>query len=458
MRDYLVSQEGLEAVEMATGCWNACDDFRRQRARNKDYTFGRQWGDRIFVDGAEMTEFDYIRREGGIPFTNNLIRRVVRSVVGVSRSRVREKLEARDEEGRRHDLDNRMEELYARTMEEFLISGMAVHKKSVAGGEVKTRAVSPGRFFHDPQARDSRGSDLTLLGEVHVMPAASFCATFARDRDDYRRLRAVYGDGGMVRVFELWRRERRERRLCHDRSRGRLLKVDEELWLRRPALRRMPSRWILDDVWRYCFVTSHGEILRQGDSPYGCHPYVVKAYPFLDGEIHSYVGDIIDQQRYTNRLITMYDWVMRASAKGVLLFPEDALPEHTDMQMVMDEWSRFNGVITYRSKPGQPLPQQVSGNNSNLGIGELLAIQLKMMEDVSGVNGALQGKLERGSVSGELYNRQTENSLISLHDILMSYESFIDDAFTLESRLRRVRPNLSDPSPTWSARPPGLRC
>ena len=164
MSDYLISQEGLEAVEMATGCWNACDDFRRQRARNKDYTFGRQWGDRIFVDGAEMTEFDYIRREGGIPFTNNLIRRVVRSVVGVSRSRVREKLEARDEEGRRHDLDNRMEELYARTMEEFLISGMAVHKKSVAGGEVKTRAVSPGRFFHDPQARDSRGSDLTLLG------------------------------------------------------------------------------------------------------------------------------------------------------------------------------------------------------------------------------------------------------------------------------------------------------
>ena len=43
MSDYLISQEGLEAVEMATGCWNACDDFRRQRARNKDYTFGRQW-------------------------------------------------------------------------------------------------------------------------------------------------------------------------------------------------------------------------------------------------------------------------------------------------------------------------------------------------------------------------------------------------------------------------------
>ena len=43
-----------------------------------------------------------------------------------------------------------------------------------------------------------------------------------------------------------------------------------------------------------------------------------KAYPFIDGEIHSFVADVIDQQRYTNRLITLNDWVIRASAKGVL--------------------------------------------------------------------------------------------------------------------------------------------
>ena len=160
-----------------------------------------------------------------------------------------------------------------------------------------------------------------------------------------------------------------------------------------------------------------------------------KGYPFLDGEIHSFVADIIDQQRYTNRLISLYDWVMRASAKGVLLFPEEALPRGGDIEEVADQWSRFNGVIAYRPKPGQPLPQQVNGNVSNVGIGDLLAIQLKMMEDVSGVNGALQGKIESLGMSGKLYSQQTENSLTSLRDILDTFDSFISDSLSKERQM-----------------------
>ena len=79
-------------------------------------------------------------------------------------------------------------------------------------------------------------------------------------------------------------------------------------------------------------LTPQGDVLRSGRSPYrhGSHPFVFKAYPFIDGEIHSFVSDIIDQQKYANRLISMYDWILRASAKGVLLFPEGALPEGSD--------------------------------------------------------------------------------------------------------------------------------
>ena len=114
----------------------------------------------------------------------------------------------------------------------------------------------------------------------------------------------------------------------------------------------------------------------------------MKAYPFFDGEIHSFVNDMIDQQRYANRLITLYDWVMRASAKGVLLLPEGSV-EPENLREVADQWSRFNGVIVYKPKAGVPDPRQVSGNAANIGITELLDIQLKMLEDVSGVNGAL---------------------------------------------------------------------
>lgn len=193
-------------------------------------------------------------------------------------------------------------------------------------------------------------------------------------------------------------------------------------------------RWAVKEVWVCHFLAPGGEVLLKGESPYahGGHPYVFKAYPFIDGEIHSFVSDIIDQQKFTNRLISMYDWILRASAKGVLLFPEGALPEGADINDVAEEWSRFNGVIMFRPKAGQPLPQQVSSNCTNIGITELLNIQLKMMEDISGVNGALQGKLESSSMSGTLYNQQTQNALISLADLLKSFESFISDATAMD--------------------------
>jgi len=50
-------------------------------------------------------------------------------------------------------------------------------------------------------------------------------------------------------------------------------------------------------------LSPFGDILDEGEIPYEhkSHPYVFKAYPFIDGEIHSFVSDVIDQQRYTNR-------------------------------------------------------------------------------------------------------------------------------------------------------------
>ena len=124
----------------------------------------------------------------------------------------------------------------------------------------------------------------------------------------------------------------------------------------------------------------------------------------------------------------MYDWILRASAKGVLLFPEGALPDGTDINDIADEWGRFNGVIVYRPRAGVPLPQQVSSRSADIGITELLEIQMKMMEDISGVNGALQGKLDSNSMSGTLYNQQTQNSLTALADLMKSFDDFVMEA------------------------------
>jgi hypothetical protein len=60
--------------------WMNMDRFRRQRKRNKDYCFGKQWDDVIVVDGRRITEEQYIKEQGQVPLKNNLIRRLVRNV------------------------------------------------------------------------------------------------------------------------------------------------------------------------------------------------------------------------------------------------------------------------------------------------------------------------------------------------------------------------------------------
>ncbi len=412
-------------------CWQRLAPFRRERERNKNYAYGRQWSDMITVNGRRMTEHDYIVSEGNIPLQNNLIRRIMRNVLGVFRSQLKERMEEWDAEMVSYAQANSLPELFARTLEEFLISGLAVHRKWMGERNGKsslwTDHVSPESFFFDGSCRDMRGWDVQMLGQIHDVTPGEWCDAFVRTRADHESMLARLRSAGTrgLRVVEVWRHERRPRRLVHDTLRGRVVVIDDEKWVADRRLHKFPSRWFIADVWRFYFIDMEGTILRQGDSPYASgHPFVFKAYPFIDGEIHSFVNDIIDQQRYANRLITLYDWVMRASAKGVLLIPEGSV-DADSLQDVADQWGKFNGVIVYRPKPGMPDPKQVSANTANIGIGELLSIQLKMLEDVSGVNGALQGNVAGSSVSGTLYSLQTQNSLTALSDLLETFFSFI---------------------------------
>ena len=58
----------------------------------------------------------------------------------------------------------------------------------------------------------------------------------------------------------------------------------------------------------------------------------------------------------------------------------------------------------------------------------MLNLQLKFFEDISGVNGALQGKPGYSGMSAALYNQQTQNATISLLDLLDTFSEFVRDA------------------------------
>lgn len=420
----------MDLLYQAKECWNNLSEFRKNRDRCRDYTFGRQWNDMIEVGGRRITEYEYILKEGNVPLKNNLIRRIVRNVLGVFRGKLPDIMKATyGEELAGIARKNDMEELFCRSMEEFLISGMTIHRKRIGyqNGEpgIWTEIVSPGSFFFNTDSRDVRGWDLNTIGQFHLVDFREWCNAFVKTPEDYRKALKIF-DGGerKLQVTEIWRKEAVPRYLLHDRERGFIRRVNEK----EGKSSRLPKIWSLDEFWRYYFLSEDGTVLCEGDSPYmqGSHPFVLKCYPFQDGEIQSLVGDMIDQQRYTNRLVTLYDWVIRASAKGVLMIPEGAV-DTEDLQTVANQWGRFNGVIVYKAKPENPEPKQINGNLSNLGITDLLEIQLKMMEDVSGVNGILQGNTSGGNVSGALYNSQTTNAMYSLADIMQTFSGFISD-------------------------------
>ena len=473
--------------------WQAMETFRQDRERNKKYTYGKQWDDYICIEGKMVKEEDYIKSQGNVALKNNLIRRMVQAVLGVYRSQAKEPTcTARDRDEQKYGETmstvlqcnmqlNRMTEINARCMEEFLISGFVVQRKWYGWRENKldcwTDYVQPNNFFIDNNMRDFRGWDVSCLGEVHDVSFESLCERFAHNTSDYSRLTEIYKqardkatvgatydyfgyplqgyydflvprDITRCRVIEVWRKESKPRYRCHDVNNGDVFKIDlkdfeelvgsvnrerireaQELGMDMNEVPLIQHEWFMDSYWYYYCLTPFGDILEEGETPYEhkSHPYVFKAYPFIDGEIHSFVSNVIDQQRYTNRLITMYDWIMRASAKGVLLFPEECLPKNMSMDDVADEWARFNGVIMIKQpKDGSNLlPKQVANNCTQIGINELLQMQLKFFEDISGVNGALQGKPGYSGMSASLYNQQAQNATTSLLDLLDTFSSFI---------------------------------
>lgn len=490
------NRRAYDVLMEANYYWNQMSDFRRERERNKRYTYGYQWDDIVTVneDGCikKMTEGECIKKQGNVPLKNNMIRRLVRNVVGVFRSQSKEPTctaRDRDEQKLGETMStilqcnrqlNRMNEVDARTMEEFLISGFIVHRKSYGWRNGKedcwTDYVQPNNFFIDNNMRDFRGWDVSCLGEVHDISFGELCEQFAQSPEDYQKLKDIYAyamdkqvisttmasfgysnnndtdflvprDYGRCRVIEVWRKEQKPRYRCHDYQNGDIFKInveDYDYYVTQVNKERMElgrangmeddeiplveADWFMDDYWYFYYLSPFGDILKEGETPFehGSHPYVFKAYPFIDGEIHSFVADVIDQQRYTNRLITLYDWVIRATAKGVLLIPEDCLGDH-DLQEFADAWTQVNGVIVFKpSKSGQ-LPTQIAANATNIGIGELLNLQLKFFEDISGVNGALQGKPGYSGTSAALYNQQTQNATTSLLDLLEAFSYFVRD-------------------------------
>ena len=455
--------QSTSTLAAALKAWNACADLRRRRQRYKQYTYGNQWNDLVTSpDGEVMTERQLAASKGKEPLTNNMIRQLVKSVVGRFRNG-RVTNQARTD---RQLYDrNQLDEMDSRLLEEFLISGCAiqriVNECRMYGQGVWVDNVSPQQFFWQATS-DPRCRDIELLGMVHDMSLTEVMMRFAgNDRQRARLIASVYGNSGSAhtplagtsmlengdfftaaegrcRVIEVWTLEGSETVRCHDRDKALYYEADvaalssiadENAHRQTDGVATIDTRWGMNLRWHCRYLTPWGDVLQEMDSPYrhGSHPFAVKFYPLTDGEIHSFVEDVIDQQRYINRLITLIDHIMGSSAKGVLLFPENQLSTSLTWEDVAQRWSAYDGIIPYRPTNTPHIPQQVSSSGNNAGAYELLALEMKLFEEISGVCMAFQGKDASAGTAASLYQSEANNALIALTDIYETFASFCHD-------------------------------
>ncbi len=438
--------------EVAHMAWNDWSDFRRKRRRNKNFTYGSQWGDMMTdANGHLCSEYSHLRENGHEPLTNNVIRRLVRSVVG----RFRNSIAATDGN---NDL---IDELDSRALEEFLISGCCLQRIDTSMGITCVENLNVNRFFSNIM-EDVHCRDCKIAGYLHDLNIGELIKRLSQgDRSRATRIRKIYSEleipgntstslgddaeqnsnffaaaNGLVRAIEVWTLEQQEVLECHDRANGTLFSVgieqqrsiDEENSRRRAAgIVEIEALWSIEETWHCRWFAPDGHCLVHYTSPYGhgSHPFAIKLYPLTDGEVHSFVEDVIDQQKYINRLITLIDHVMGASAKGVLLFPDAALPEGFTWNDLKRIWRSTDGILPYSEGSCNNLPQQIAANNTNIGAYELLSLQMKLVEEISGMGSVLQGNNTTGSRQGaQLYERQVENATISLADIFETFNTF----------------------------------
>ncbi len=449
-------QTSSQYLQMAFEAWSTGAELRKRRCRAKNYTYGKQWSDKVRMPDGTWVEEEQnaLSATGRRPLTNNMIRQIVKCVIGNFRT----SLAQEDESVLPLEVTERnsLVELDCRLLEEFLISGCAIQRvvteSRLGGSGVWIDNVSPENFFVN-RFTDPRSIDIELVGMLHSMSMRELLMRFGGgDRVKMERLHRLYTDSsaprssisasafadagaGRCRVIELWTLESRNMLRCHDSERadyfllpagaaGRL----DEVNIRRSEAGVPPVDTVMTTTmrWHCRFLTPAGYVIDEYDSPYshGMHPFAVKYYPLIDGEVHSFVEDIIDQQRHINRLITLMDHVMASSAKGVLLFPIEQKPDTFTWGDIAARWATSDGIIPYRASAAGNEPRQIISSGEQSGAYHLLQLQMQLFQQISGVSEALQGHVEQKNMSAAMYEAQVQHSSVAILDLLDSFNSF----------------------------------
>lgn len=448
-----------------------------------------QWGD--IMEGMNgKTEAQHISDQGKTPLQYNMIQSSMQTVLGqyasnptepncvsrdIDQSELGDQMTvAIQEEYQRNqvhalDVHNMIEVLGSATCFEKLTFGENPALQAT-GVNVYNKTL-PQMFFN--RMEDVRNWDCYLIGELHDMRIADVLASFGEgDSRKWQELRAIYSncsnetiayqygnltgqreslrdffmpyDPKFCRVIEVWKLESQAQYKCHDTLTGEYYwtGLDQDANIKYENKQRtvqangegINPRLIeykrgIHQYWYYRFMSPTGEILKEGESPYwhGSHPYVLRRFMGVNGSVFSFVESMIDAQKMLNRNLTQMDFIIGASAKGLLMIPEDCIPDGWSAKDYAEEWGKVGGYIVYKPNAKGNMPEEISSASRSVGVSEMVNLIRSMLPDLSGVHGALQGKQASSGTSGKLYQAEAEQAATNLIYTFDVYKDFRTD-------------------------------
>lgn len=462
-----------ELLDRCQVAWQGLEQLRIDRERNIEYKNGNQWCD-IVNDpenrGKRIKESELLVREGKSPLKHNFIQQFIRNLSGqMINSPTQSVVYARTKDDINlgemltntlqacHHL-NQVSRLDIGLLEELILSGIGCCKvryeywDSKNKGDGKLEIVASNRLFYNSDVEDIRMSELSIIGEIHDYTIGDVIKNFAKTPDDEKIISRIYSsvennlsysnevgsflipsDKSKCRVIEVWDKRGRWKSSLHDyltatisddckMSDREVDKINRERVEETIKLGREPDDTPLlhidrhyEHYWNVSFISPTGELLHQRETPYAHreHPYVLTTIPAIDGNPRGVINDLIDIQRYINRLIVMIDFIMGASAKGVLMVPENSIPDGMSVDDFTSEYVKANGVIVYKPNNMRDVPFQISSNSTNVGAWEMLGMQMKLIQEISGISGAIQGYSTNSNTPSSLYAQQAQNSQLN---------------------------------------------
>ena len=371
-------------------------------------------------------------------------------------------------------------EINTRGCEEFLLSAMPGFRvgfdinQERKSSDVVVSLIDDNRIGFDPNTTGQYFENISCIGYLHDMSIGEVLAKFAHSPAETAQIRQIYRDCEMqysvtgqtfskdtrrsqidfyrplqseqCRVIEIWTKEPFYSFYCHDTAKGeqyfvstadkqniiaennrRILEMVQVGGTAEDAA-LIDYEFKIEEKWVVRYLTPTGYVLRQEETPYahGSHPFVIGAFPLVDGEIHSFVEDAINPQRMTNRLLSRIEYQRMNDIKGLFVVNKK-IREKSDVTLseIATTITSPAGVVELDWEGGEEPFKQYHSTSSKQDDVQMLGQYMNLLNEITGAHGAMRGEQAKSGTPSSLYAQETQNANNNIADMMQWYNGLI---------------------------------